>query len=50
MDMPPDVFQAMYSHVEGGELTAVQQVVSDGGRTDAFELEVLFHPIAELTH
>ena len=38
------------THVEGGELTAVQQVVTDGGRTDAFEFEVLFHPIAELTH
>jgi hypothetical protein len=35
---------------EGGDLTAVQQVVTDGGGTDAFEFEVLFHPIAELTH
>jgi hypothetical protein len=35
---------------EGGELPAVQQVVTDGGRTDAFEFEVLFHPIAKLTH
>jgi hypothetical protein len=38
------------AHVEGGELAAVQQVIADGSRTDAFELEVLFHPIAELTH
>jgi hypothetical protein len=38
------------THVEGGELTAVQKVVADGRRTDAFELEVLFHPIAKLTH
>jgi len=38
------------THVEGGELAAVQQVIADGGGTDAFEFEVLFHPIAELTH
>jgi hypothetical protein len=36
-------------HVEVSELAAVQQVVTDGSRTDAFEFEVLFHPIAELT-
>ena len=38
------------AHVEGGELAAVQQVIADGGRTDPFEFEVLFHPIAKLTH
>jgi hypothetical protein len=38
------------THEEGGELAAVQQVIADGGRTHPLELEVLFHPIAELTH
>src|SRR5260370_19277426 len=32
------------------ELATVQQVIADGGRTDALELQILFHSIAELTH
>jgi hypothetical protein len=59
MVVPTDPFRCMFigrtvtksdPHEERSELAAIQQVIADGGGTDAFEFEVLFHPIAKLTH
>src|SRR5262245_56858915 len=38
------------AHVEGGKLAAIQQIVADGGGAEGLELEVLLHPIAQLSH
>jgi hypothetical protein len=38
------------AHEEGSELAAVQQVIAGGGGTDSSKLQVLFHPVAELSH